>query len=558
MRLLQAVLLACCQALLAAQQDVVVPEWHPHHPHHRGDTGGFRSRLGCGHLTTPQFVRRLCFGPLLVLQQGSADAPALVAYNLTVVALDCLTQNCVRQLGFKPACGDSLRVNFASPHIRLAPDAGSLRELACGVHALTLSVPRGASAELFAEVTLLHVSALPGTVLNAPVRIPGVVRLPPTLVADEEDDLVEAPGGVGSGYFGVASGEWTPYGEPPTPGDAYVAVPAWPRAALCDSPSAPGRWTATHALYPPSGGELGEPWAWRPHACVYPRITGVLLATCLRRGGDGAPRRWFFQGGAQARQLHAAFVSHTLNETYFWPGSRIAAWNVEPEIGSLRELADGSLLYAASEGVAGAPLPPLAADAWVLSYGLGDALAGAPLERFAAALEKWLGQLADARATAPRPPALLWITAPAVVYKQPGLAGEASCTALGEGKTACMGVPLASFAAGRGGEVNWTMVPLGQPVPGSSLATTRSLAADVRAFNAAAVAAVRARFPDAHVLDVEALTEALPGDYSFDGLRWGCDDADHALADATLGPYRCRALVNSVTANIIAATLCRD
>lgn len=555
---------ACCLAKLG-RHDVIVPDWHPHHERWgKVETHGFRSRLGCGHLTTPLFVRRFCFSLLVQQRAGDAATPARLVYNLTVVQLDCLKHNCMKYEGFEPVCGDTLRVVFAAPTVRIAPEPGSLRELSCGVHGMLLSVPRGGAAELLAEVTLLHAAAQPGP-LNAPVRISGALRLPSALVADEEEETMdEELGVVGAGYFGIASGEWTPYGEPPTPENraAYVPIPSSPRSPVCDSASAGGRWVATHALYPPSGGELGEPWAWKPHGCVYPRSTGVQLATCLR-GQGAAPRVWAFQGGAQARQLYDAALSHLLNETYFWPGSRIAAWNVEPEVESLRALADGSLRYVASEGVGGAPLPPPDADAWILSYGLGDALAGVPLQRFTQQLEAWLGQLGAARVAAAKPPALLWLTAAAVMFKQPGLAGEATCVAMGAGAgdgretRVCTGVPLDSFDLGRGGEVNWTAVELGEPAVGSALAAPGSLAADVRAFNAAAVAALLERFPDAHVLDVEALTEALPADYSFDGLRWGCDEEDHALADAVHGPYRCRALVNSVTANIIASTLCR-
>ena len=564
LRLLLAVLLcvACCAAAAPAGDDM--PDWHPHHAHVGAEEAhGFRSRLGCGHLTTPLWIRRFCFSPLVVVKDAQGGHPAQLAYNVSVTSLDCEANDCVKPEGFSAACGDTLRVVFASQRSRLVPDAFSLGEVACGVHSLRLSVAAVGEGELWAELTLLHAGSHPSAVLNAPVRVPGTLRLPPSLVLDEDEELLDDSRAGGPGFMGVKSGEWSPFGESPAPGGRHVPVPPTPANLWCTSASAPGQWVASHALYPPSGGELGEPWVWKPHGCIHPRVTGIRLARCLGKPAEFvekkgvAVRTVAFQGGAAARQLKEAFWSHLVNETYYWPGSGIAAWNAEPETPSQVEMAQAAFSYTPSERIADAPVPPHA-SAWIFSYGLADAQAGLSLLQYSEQLEAWLAKLAAARAAGPKPPpAVFWTLAPSVVYKQPGLAGEASCTVLSQaGAAECVGVTLQDHEAARGGEVNWTAVTIESFVPGSALSSRTPLAADVRAFNAVGWSAVKRLLPDAHVFDYEALTEGLHGDYSFDGLRWGCDKGDHDAAEAAGGPYRCRALANSVAANILAATLC--
>lgn len=61
-------------------------------------------------------------------------------------------------------------------------------------------------------------------------------------------------------------------------------------------------------------------------------------------------------------------------------------------------------------------------------------------------------------------------------------------------------------------------------------------------------------FPNALVVDYEAITAALPADYCIDGEHWGCPRV--AWQGRQLEPYRCRSLGNVVFANILSNIIC--
>jgi len=197
------------------------------------------------------------------------------------------------------------------------------------------------------------------------------------------------------------------------------------------------------------------------------------------------------------RQLHAAFWSHVANETYYWPGSEMAVPNINEQQHLLRIASEG-LLYVASELVADASAPPSEASAWIVSYGAGDALAGTTVDEFRGHLRVWLVKN-------PPPSRAVWVTAPTFKH---GVTGA---------------------------------IPVGA-------------ARRVRELNEVALKEVRAAWRGVAVVDFEAITAPLPGDFTFDGQRWGCDANDHERVRG--GQLRCRALANSVLANIVAGCLC--
>jgi hypothetical protein len=109
---------------------------------------------------------------------------------------------------------------------------------------------------------------------------------------------------------------------------------------------------------------------------------------------------------------------------------------------------------------------------------------------------------------------LLWVTAPVRHYKAGNGPGTAECK---EGTLeSCRAVDSGTSFRHIAGEVAWVTHPGAPPLFYGTLDRRR-------AFNAHAVAAVRAAFPDVQVVDFEAMTEALPSDYNMDGEHWGCN-----------------------------------
>lgn len=77
-----------------------------------------------------------------------------------------------------------------------------------------------------------------------------------------------------------------------------------------------------------------------------------------------------------------------------------------------------------------------------------------------------------------------------------------------------------------------------------------------RALTRIAVPMVREFFPNALLIDYEALTAALPSDYCIDGEHWGCPRV--AWQGRQLEPFQCKSLGNIVFANIIANIICNN
>ena len=591
--------LLCC-----ARGSDPVPSWHPHRAKHReyaeggnatafpggavtagngsapapaaasrgAVAAGFASTLGCGVLASPEWERRVCFGPLAVKAGAGAAGLPLASLNLTVA---------VRPAGgsatapWEPACGAALRLVLASQRALLAPDA-PLQESECGVHPLRVTLPRDAPSYtaqlrlLHAETSASDAAGAEPALLNARVAVAGALTLPED--AWDDPEVVTAVGEAHAGggdFWSLNTAQLPRFAEGLT--RAPVA-----RDEACTGGDVRGRWQFSHSLY---SLELGEPLAWRPHGCHYRTTHGHLAGQCAsgwgRLGGGGA---WLFAGGSQLAQLAAAIRVVVANETYFW--TRLAVPdldgnNAKSEALAVRVLHTRPRLDTAAEaraaGVEALPVPPpndddaeadntpnawvLGKHAWVLGLGAADAEIGTPVHAFADDVAGWLQALRDAvdAGKLPSPRRVVWVTAAAGAYKPgPGFAGGVSCA---PGAPSCSATRPGSHyaAAGPGGGFAFAAAPLPRSALGAA-ALRRAPA--VRALNAAAVRAVRAAFPEALIVDYEAMTEALPADYSVDGTHWGCDDEDARQAQQAGGPFRCRSLANTAAGNALMHTLC--
>lgn len=557
-----------------------VPAWHPHrirrrerHASHAAVLASstepppapeleftFSSSLGCGELTSPTWERRVCFGQLVVVEaaSGLAGLP-LVAVNVTVTA---------RPVGsdaeHAPACGAALRVVLVSHRARLAPTA-ALREAECGTFPARFTLPRVAP-EYSAEVHLLHSGLAEAetqaglALVNVPVVVPGVVRLGEQLVLPES--------GVGAllDPYDLHSAFLPAFDE-----QSLRQQPA--ATARCSDAAAPGHWAFTHSMY---GAEYGEPLAWVPHGCHWARIPGMRLANCGKawydnrsharfRGEGPSPGggAWLFAGGGQLLQVAADLFAKTRLELYY--SSPLATQNIDGV--DAKANASAHALFAtrrwdtadaaAAAGAASLPPPPLgtegARSAWLLGLGAGDAAAGTEPAAYGAAVQRWLSSLQAAVADGALPPPrrVVWLTAAAAVYKPgPAFAGAVSCA---PGAPTCEAALSSSFRRAPLGGFEWVAQPVARAA--AAVAVTAPV---IRAYNAAAVAAVKATFPDALILDYEALTEGLPPDFSWDGLHWGCDAAALAAEAAQVppSPWRCRALGNAVAGQVLSNLLC--
>ena len=116
--------------------DDPVPSWHPHKLKRRDGvagaggnasaaaggssattpgagpaaSAGFGSTLSCGVLSSPEWERRVCFGPLAVTRGGGAAGLHLASLNLTVSRRPA---GASASAPWEPACGAALRLVLA-------------------------------------------------------------------------------------------------------------------------------------------------------------------------------------------------------------------------------------------------------------------------------------------------------------------------------------------------------------------------------------------------------------------------------------------------------------
>jgi hypothetical protein len=270
----------------------------------------------------------------------------------------------------------------------------------------------------------------------------------------------------------------------------------------------------SHSLYPQ---DFGEPLEWHPHGCHHRRLPGTTLRRCAEAYKERRAGAWLFAGGSQLAQLASAFTSHISTERYYWndaqirnvdivdAGANVTAHNIV-RLTRLDTAAEARAAGADALPKASAEDAPLG-GVWVLSLGAADAAAGTPVSEFASDVATWLTTLNGAvrSGTLAAPRHVIWVTAPAVAFKPgPSVAGDVRCAAPRAG---CEAATPASRRATPHGGSEW----FAQPLPGDVLDGVPHAGA-LRALNAVALLTVRGVFPDAFVVDYEAITEALPAE----------------------------------------------
>lgn len=229
-------------------------------------------------------------------------------------------------------------------------------------------------------------------------------------------------------------------------------------------------------------------------------------------------------------------------------------------------------------------VPP---DILVLQQGANDA-ARDSIAKFKERLREFLTQLKEMVSKGEvKPRVVVWATPPTRQYKSGGLPGRIQCLEGSRKKETCLGArgapglaatppmccaclrwlraesgPLPSIwprpaETGGGdfriieGQVQWWQIPTGHtPLQFFGTIDRR------RAMSRFAIPLVKEFFPNALVVDYEALTAALPSDYCIDGEHWGCPRV--AWQGRQLEPYQCRSLGNIVFANILANIICAN
>jgi hypothetical protein len=273
----------------------------------------------------------------------------------------------------------------------------------------------------------------------------------------------------------------------------------------------------THSLYSPTP---GEPLTWRPYGCRWRHVTGPALSSCVAATG-----RIKFMGESTMGQVYEYFQAHMALAQHAWPrvipidGSRVAyahdnmrAQGLHSEFHGLPTMLDNG--QARDELVSFRPAVVLHLQAANDAARDTFALYKERLANYTALLAA-LQDGSDARLRGEALHArLLWITAPVRHYKAGNGPGTAECK---EGTLdSCRAVDSGTSFRHIAGEVAWVTHPGAPPLFYGTLDRRR-------AFNAHAVAHMRAAFPDIQVVDFEAMTEALPSDYNMDGEHWGCN-----------------------------------
>jgi hypothetical protein len=550
-----------------------------------------------------------------------AAAPALgyvnVTLRFTVEVLDITTTTNTNSSGgaggaFAPACAcgaDALRLQLWSAAALVAPPAGLPTPLpgaaACGHYAATLLLPPPGArrASYSAQLRVVHVNgegdAEPPTprlhdnlvafrdgppVWNLAARVPGALTVPAAphnadeAAGAQDDDNMMAPSAAAGDAFESASSAWWPSSERRDT-RALCAPPGCPSTAplppRCAGGDAPGAWRVHTSIYPD---HPGDPFRWRPFRCAYARVSGRALASCLAE----LPGEVHFMGESTLHQAAELMLTHVNVSGFAWPrGVHVpspraafphdkllsdtyhgSAALMERALGHLSSLAM-RFRHAAAGGTpaAGGTRPA----AYVFLQGANDA-ARDTLEAGVVRATSFLQQLRDGidngTFLAPSGP-IVWATAPVRQYTTGMGPGQAVCAdgnataapAPGEsrGRSACvMAYPSGAVLAPDGG-VAWTVHN------GDRAHTLFGTLPRRRAFNAAAVSVFRRLFPPPQgvIVDFEALTAALPSDYSYDGEHWVAvwDVWKHRHGR---GVYEGRSMAGAELANVLANVLCAN
>lgn len=149
---------------------------------------------------------------------------------------------------------------------------------------------------------------------------------------------------------------------------------------------------------------------------------------------------------------------------------------------------------------------------------------------------------------------VVWVTAPVRHYTSGSGPGQVTCPVGGEKHTssaeACTMAYPNDLRLLQSGQHGWTTHAGGAAVRTYGTMSRRS------AFNAQAVAAFRSVFPDSPVVDFEALTAALPSDYTYDGEHWAAvwDVYRHRHGS---GFFEGKSLGAAELGNILSNIICR-
>jgi hypothetical protein len=430
-----------------------------------------------------------------------------------------------------------------------------LSEPLCGVHALRFVVPPDAPS-YEPDVWVVHVD---GEGMTDPTE----PRLFPLNLLDKQGGprlfnvrALGFPGRlrVAAGYL-RRGGPWDAY-EAHSAADADAddgGAGAAARAQLpvCDSGEAPGRWVVTHALYP---AVPGEPLAWAPYGCRWPHVSGPRLAACVAQLG-----RVKFMGESTMGQLYETMLMHANTSSFMWPTrlpehpqrlmamtDRMRARGLHDEYHGLATMLDGE----GKEDKGGGAAAEL--RAWkphvVVHLQTANDAARDTFARFRERLAEYLRRVVALREEKPDVAStVLWITAPVRHYKAGNGPGSAACP---EGTLAsCRASDAGTAYMHVGDQVAWKSHVAAPPLFYGTLDRRR-------AFNAHAVATVRAALPHVRVVDFEAMTEALPSDICLDGEHWGC--TFQGWQNRHREPFQCRSLAHLTLANVVANVMCGD
>eukprot|EP00899_Mesostigma_viride_P023061 jgi/Mesvir1/393/Mv11284-RA.2 len=379
----------------------------------------------------------------------------------------------------------------------------------------------------------------------------------------------------------------------------------------CTSGDHRGRWTLADDLrYPPFE---GEPFQWLPYDCRYRMYTTTAIRGCLQR----KPNMHVMMVGESILQEMYQITQRHLNGTqlrateayanYYWPLSHEDHPEDDPRPfhNQIRFRMRHGL------GVINPVMKDLAAQ-WreghlhrpsvlVMLCAHNDMMRRS-MEEYISNLNELISIIRD---DAQHEGRIIWVTAPARLYKVSGSPGECRCPGgkskdcgpMGEDPHCwCVCNEMGSWTRERvvtGGSFvepeGWLLqdpeMPSGmsvreermQPFPtgtgllswenpgvwddrqrrdiSRALPLVHNTYPRVKWANRKAVEMLKAAFPGrVDVLDFEALTEALTPDYCIDGIHWGCRH-DYLLERVNM-PWHCRNLGSATLSNMLVNMLC--
>ena len=337
------------------------------------------------------------------------------------------------------------------------------------------------------------------------------------------------------------------------------------------------------------GDHPGDPFRWRPFGCLYDRVGGRELRACLDAFNGS---RVLLLGESTLEQASDLMRMHAGMGGSYWP---VGINDATPRDTWPHPSLEGDSYHGVSTLLARGleRLRELTRDggkppaAYVLLQGANDA-ARDTLEAGAARVADFLTQLRDgiADGSIAKPlRGVIWATAPVRHYTAGAGPGQAECPAGADAsnpKDLCVMAYPGDMVRSFEGCTAWTTHHGDQAVRTHGTLERRA------AFNLHAVATFRSLFPEGHVVDFEvrhrspcvlrclaravlprccadarchrasitqALTAALPADYSYDGEHWVAvwDLWRHRNGR---GVYEGKSMGGAELANVLANVLC--